>query len=350
MQRITKKLSKSSSYGLLLLGIFWVGTLLIVMKMQNIFTFQHDDSTVKTLAITQKTITSKEPITPLPVIIDIDTSKVALGFKLFNDKQLSADNTISCASCHDLSHGGVDNLPLSFGINHEQGSRNAPTVLNSGFNYRQFWDGRVATLEEQIDGPFLNPKEMATSWETIIKTLSASPDYRSLFNEIYGKKDITPVEVRDAIATFERALITPNSRFDLWLNGHETALSSPQKNGYKLFKSYGCVSCHHGINIGGAMFEKIGVFNDFYGKHPSDDKGRYEITHEEDALYEFKVPSLRNVALTKPYMHDGSVETLHDAIDLMAYHQLGIKLSEAEISDIEAFLNSLTGDKPSILK
>jgi cytochrome c peroxidase len=349
MQRIIKKLPKKF-YLLLLLGFFWIVALFFVMLMQNKFIPLSEDSTVKTLAAGQKKTISNEPITPLPVTLDLNLQKVTLGMKLFHDKQLSSNGTVSCATCHDLARGGVDNLPFSFGVNGAKGNRNAPTVFNSGFNYRQFWDGRAVTLEQQVDGPLQNEKEMATSWEVVIQKLSTSPDYPELFKRAYGKKHITPVEVRDAIAEFERALTTPNSRFDLWLNGQESALSASQKNGYKLFKSYGCVSCHHGINIGGSMFEKIGVFNEFYRTHPSEDTGRFAITSDENALYEFKVPSLRNVAQTQPYMHDSSVKTLHGAIDFMAHYQLGIKLSESEINDIEDFLNSLSGDKPSVLK
>jgi cytochrome c peroxidase len=351
MQRITKYFS-SKFYVLLVLGIIWITALFFLKSKQGDYVPKNEESTAQVFNQIQENENENvsEPITPLPEKLDLNPQKIALGFKLFNETQLSANNTISCATCHDLKRGGMDNLPLSHGMNNAVGERNAPTVLNSGFNFRQFWDGRAETLEQQVDGPLLNPKEMANSWDAVIKTLSNSAEYSTLFQEIYGKKDITPNEVREVIATFERALITPNSRFDLWLKGHDDALSTRQKNGYKLFKSYGCVSCHHGVNIGGAMFEKIGVFNDYYSTHSTLDKGRFNVTTDENSLYEFKIPTLRNVALTKPYMHDGSVETLRKAIDLMAYYQLGIKLSDSAITDIEDFLNSLTGDTPNVLK
>ncbi|MFI3123149.1 MAG: cytochrome-c peroxidase [Methylococcales bacterium] len=339
-------------YLFIVLGIVWICILAGLMVLQNIPPEIKDDPTLKTLAWIQRDINNQEPITPLPNPSGLDSDKIALGFKLFKDPILSHDNSIACTDCHDLQHGGADHVKFSFGINHAVGRRNTPTVFNSGFNYRQFWDGRASTLEEQIDGPILNPLEMGSSWEEMLIKLNASKYYAEQFQRIYGSKKVTADNVRDAIATFERSLVMTNSRFDKWLKGDSNALSTREKEGYRLFKSYGCSSCHQGVNIGGNMFERIGVFRDYYEEKSENvsDMGRFEITGLEDSRHEFKVPSLRNVTLTKPYFHDGSVETLHDAIDIMAIHQLGVKLSNSEIETIEDFLNSLVGEMPEVLK
>lgn len=194
---------------------------------------------------------------PLPQKIQLNPNKVALGQKLFHDVRLSSDNTISCASCHSLSTGGVDNRKLSIGIKGGVGSVNSPTVLNSGFNFVQFWDGRAATLEDQVDGPIHHPKEMGSNWKQIITKLQADQSYDTAFKNTY-KDGINSTNIKDAIATFDRSLITPNSRFDKFLRGDANAIDANEKNGYALFQSYGCASCHQGINLGGNMFEKWG--------------------------------------------------------------------------------------------
>ncbi len=334
-------------------GILWVIILIVAMVIKTIPPQIEKNATLDTLSLIQEnTRHIDEPITPLPEVNNLDTKKVALGFKLFLDPLLSHDNSISCSTCHDLKKGGVDNLPVSLGINNNKTSRNSPTVFNSGFNFKQFWDGRALTLEEQAEAPLLNPHEMGSSWKEILKKLSASPEYTRQFQDIYDENTITPKQVVDALATFERALVTTNSRFDLWLKGDEHTLSSRQKEGYKLFKSYGCISCHQGVNVGGNMFEQIGVFRDFFIEYPEKGKdlGRFEITHDLNQKHEFKVPSLRNVALTAPYLHDGSVNELHEMISIMAMYQLGVTLSDSEVDAIEDFLHSLTGETPKVIK
>lgn len=287
----------------------------------------------------------QEPITPIPLVMDLDPDKVALGRRLFNDTRLSNDNSISCASCHDLTKGGDDGLPYSIGIDGKEGSINAPTVFNSGFNFRQFWDGRAATLEDQIDFPMQNPDELGSTMAEIITKLNKDETYRRDFTEIY-QQEIKPEDVRNAIATFERSLITPNAKFDRYLRGDENALDEDELAGYQSFKNLGCISCHQGMNVGGNLYEKFGLANDYFaarGNVQKTDYGRYNITKVEHDRYEFRVPSLRNVELTAPYFHDASATTLEQAVVAMAKFQLGTSLSEDEISKIVKFLKTLTG-------
>jgi cytochrome c peroxidase len=287
---------------------------------------------------------SPEPISPIPLTVDLDARKVALGSVLFADPQLSHDDTVACATCHHLDTGGVDHLAHSVGINGAVGGRNAPTVFNSGLNFRQFWDGRAPTLEDQIDGPTAAPREMGSTWTEIIRKLDASPAYVTSFTGLYGG-GITSTAVKDAIATFERSLNTPNSRFDQFLRGDATAITRAEADGYAEFKSFGCVSCHQGTNVGGNMYQRFGVMEQL-GPSTSlaADPGRFKVTGDERDLHTFKVPSLRNVALTAPYFHDGSVTTLEGAVVIMGRYQLGRQLTSAEVEPLVAFLKTLTGE------
>ncbi|MFN0118486.1 MAG: cytochrome c peroxidase [Elusimicrobiota bacterium] len=290
-------------------------------------------------------ILMNEPIQPIPEKINLDTRKVALGNKLFNDVRLSKNNTISCASCHDIQSGGDDGKVVSAGINGVMGGINAPTVLNSGFNFKQFWDGRVETLEDQIDGPLMNVVEMGSHWPEVIGKLKSDDYYQKEFNLVY-QDIISEKNIKDAIATFERSLITPGCSLDQYLLGDKTALSPEEVQGYQLFKNLGCVSCHQGINVGGNMFEKMGAFGDYFkdrGNVGRSDYGRFNVTGDEKDRFKFKVPSLRNVELTAPYFHDGSAETLEKAVQVMAKYQLGRSLSNRELMFIVKFLKTLTG-------
>jgi cytochrome c peroxidase len=286
-----------------------------------------------------------EPIRPIPQMLPLDTRKVSLGQKLFQDSVLSHDNTISCASCHSLANGGTDHRVHSMGINQAEGEINAPTVFNSALHFKQFWDGRANTLEEQIDGPLLSQIEMGTAWPEILTKLRGSPEYPVAFSRIYSD-GIQAKNVKDAIAEFERSLITPNSRFDRFLRGDKNAITKSEMEGYRKFKSYGCVTCHEGVDVGGNMFQPLGVMGDFFGgrKLTRVDLGRFNVTHNDEDKFVFKVPSLRNVALTAPYFHDGSAKTLDDAVGTMATYQLGRDLSEEDLSQIVSFLKSLTGE------
>lgn len=289
---------------------------------------------------------SEEPIRPIPLTVKLDAKKVALGDKLFHDKRLSKDNTLACASCHGLDRGGVDGGVGSTGINGAKGPINAPTVFNSGFNFRQFWDGRANSLEEQAAGPIHNPKEMGSNWAEVLGKLSQDAALVATFKESYPD-GLQPKNVQDAIATFERSLITPNSRIDKYLRGDKTALKDDELRGYQLFKNYGCVACHQGVNVGGNMFQVFGVMGDYFAKRggaTEADLGRFNVTKNEADKHMFKVPSLRNVALTAPYFHDGSAKTLNDAVEVMFKFQLGRVAPQQDKELIVKFLHTLTGE------
>lgn len=295
--------------------------------------------------LNEKNESVRGEIQPIPLKVKLNYQKVELGKKLFHDPRLSYDNTISCASCHDLKQGGDDGLKFSIGINGQIGSVNAPTVLNSAFNFKQFWDGRANTLEEQAEQPIHHPKEMGSNWSQAIDKLSQDKNIVAEFEAIYTD-GLKSQNIQDVIAEFERSLITPNSSFDKYLRGDEQALTKEERHGYYLFKDMGCISCHKGVNVGGTMFQSMGKMSNYFkGKKISkSDFGRYNVTGKESDRFKFKVPSLRNVELTAPYFHDGSVETLEEAVDAMGYYQLGYKLTEREISLIVSFLKSLTGE------
>ncbi|MBI4322919.1 MAG: cytochrome-c peroxidase [Candidatus Omnitrophica bacterium] len=287
-----------------------------------------------------------EPIQPIPVRVTLDQRKVALGQRLFHDPQLSHDNTLACASCHDLRKGGTDRRARSIGINGALGEVNAPTVYNAAFNFKQFWDGRAETLEEQAAGPLHNPKEMGASWPEVIAKLTQDPGYVQTFKKLYPD-GISAASIADAIAAFERSLITPNARFDRFLRGDQEALTAEEREGYRLFKDLGCVVCHQGVNIGGNMFQTMGKMADYFanrGNIATADFGRYNVTGDERDRYKFKVPTLRNIALTAPYFHDATAQTLEEAIQTMAKYQLGVSLTAREVELLVAYLNTLTGE------
>ncbi len=286
-----------------------------------------------------------EPIQPIEAAIVTEPEKVELGKKLFFDPRLSRSGFISCNSCHNLGMGGSDNLPTSIGHNWQEGPINSPTVLNSSLSVAQFWDGRAASLEEQAAGPIANPMEMASSHVLAVDVLRSIPQYRDEFESIYGSEDITLGLVTDAIAAFERTLVTPNSRFDLWLKGDDNALSEQELAGYETFKSIGCTVCHNGPGLGGTSFQRMGIVEPYITSNPSE--GRVAVTGNDADRFAFKVPTLRNVELTYPYFHDGAYWRLEDAVDLMAKLQLGRELDQTSINDMTAFLKTLTGDQPS---
>ncbi len=289
---------------------------------------------------------ASEPLQPLPQKQSLSADKIALGQDLFFDKRLSKDNTMSCASCHDLAQGGADGKPVSEGVGGAMGNINAPTVFNSGFNFVQFWDGRADSLNSQMGGPINNPGELGASWQGVIAKLTADAQYVDRFKTIY-ESSIDEASIQDAIATYERSLITPNSRFDRYLNGAVDAISDEEKEGYALFKSLGCSACHQGRNVGGNMFQKFGVLRDYFaerGDVTKVDYGRFNVTGREEDRYFFKVPSLRNVELTAPYFHDASVDTLDGAVQVMAFYQLGRRITDRDRRRLVAFLKTLTGE------
>jgi cytochrome c peroxidase len=275
-------------------------------------------------------------------------AKVVLGREIFNDRRLSGTNSVACASCHDLKRGGDDGLQFSKGINGQLGLTNSPTVFNSSLNFRQFWDGRAEDLAEQVQGPIHNPVEMGTDWPEIVAKLGKDESFKARYSAVYGS-EIKPENLVDAIVEFEKTLITVDSPFDRYLRGEKSAMTETQIQGYKKFESFGCVACHQGRNIGGNMYQRLGVAENYFmhrGGSYASDLGRYNVTKKEEDKYLFRVPSLRNVELTAPYFHDGSVATLEEAVRKMARFQLGRTLTDQDISDLAAFLKSLTGKTP----
>ncbi len=287
-----------------------------------------------------------EPIEPIPAIGGYDMAKAELGKKLFFEPRLSKSGFISCNSCHNLSTGGADNLPSSIGHKWQLGPINSPTVLNARYNLAQFWDGRAKDLKDQAGGPIANPGEMASTHDLAIDILKSMPEYVSYFKEVYGDDAINIDRVTDSIATFEETLTTPGSRFDKWLNGDDKAITKTELKGYKLFKKKGCTACHNGIGVGGASFQKFGAVKPY--DRDTETLGRFNVTGEESDKYVFKVPLLRNIALTAPYFHDASTWDLREAVRTMGEYQLGIELSEKEIDRIVAFLKTLTGVQPAL--
>lgn len=287
-----------------------------------------------------------EPILPLPPPPALDPEKVALGRLLFHDPRLSADLSLSCASCHDLQRGGSDGRPVSVGVGGTLGDINAPSVLTAALNFRQFWDGRAASLEEQAGGPVVNPKEMAAAWPQVIARLQADDGLRERFARLYPD-GLNIDNVKSAIADFERSLPRP-SRFDRWLRGDARAISVDEEAGYRLFKKHGCVGCHQGSNVGGNLYQRFGVMAPHLlekTRFRSADLGRYNVTGRDEDRHVFKVPGLRNVALTAPYFHDGSVATLEEAVAIMGRYQLGLELDPRDVALIAAFLATLSGEQ-----
>ncbi len=297
---------------------------------------------------------SSEPIIPIKPASGLNQDKVSLGRALFNDPRLSSDNSISCASCHNLENGGADDTPVSVGVEGALGSANTPTVYNSSLNFVQFWNGRAADLSEQVNGPVHNPVEMNSNWQEIVGRLTQDAAIRQRFDNLYSD-GINGDNIRNAITEFERSLLTLNAPFDRWLKGDAAALSETQKQGYRLFKSYGCISCHQGTNVGGNMYAHFGAVKDISvyfserGTPLSDtDLGRYTATSDAADRYLFKVPSLRLASRTPPYFHDGSVNRLEDAIRIMGRFQLGREIPDEHIAAISAFIESLAGEHPEL--
>ncbi len=290
----------------------------------------------------------EEPLQALPPAPREDANRVALGRQLFAERRLSADGTVACVSCHILGQAGQDGRKVSLGVHQRAGSVNAPSVLNAGFNFVQFWDGRAATLEDQVSGPLTNPAEMGGDWARTLGFLKTDASYSAAFARAFGD-GVTETNIRSAFAAYERTLVTPDSRFDRWLRGEKGALSPDELAGYERFKSVGCVACHQGANVGGNMFQRFGVMGEYFvdrGHIEQADYGRFNVTHQEQDRFVFRVPSLRNVALTAPYFHDGSAATLEQAVATMAKYQLGQTLDAPSSAQIVAFLKTLTGRLP----
>jgi cytochrome c peroxidase len=268
----------------------------------------------------------QEPITPIPQPPAASPRKVALGERLFEDRRLSGNGTRACSSCHDTRTNGADGNRRDLALDGSALPFNTNTIFNAALSFRFNWEGGFRTLESQAEASLESPGIMGTKVDDVLGKLDADPEMARLFDEVYGHRP-DRVSLLDAIATYERSLLTPGSRFDRWLSGDATALSADEQNGYRLFKSLGCVSCHQGVNVGGNLFEKYGIFH-------SPTPARMEI---------LRVPSLRNVAVTPPYFHDGESSTLEGTVRRMGKAQLNQTLTDQQVEAIVAFLNTLTG-------
>lgn len=275
------------------------------------------------------------PITPIPtnpIPSPLEAQKIALGKQLFNDKRLSKYNNLACATCHDLHTGGTHP--------NAKGTINIPSIFNTQYNFKQFWDGRANSLEEAIKLSLFDPKGMNFNPKTDLPKLSKNKSY---------KTNLNTEEIISALASYLRTLNTPNAPFDQYLSGNTKALTDSQQKGYALFKSYGCISCHQGILVGGNLMQKFGIYNDYFitkQKIQDIDLGYYHVTKNPNDKFVFKVPSLRNIALTGPYLHDGSIDNLNEVIEKMAIYQLGRPITQQDVQLIAQFLYTLTGQIP----
>ncbi|MGZ8225724.1 MAG: cytochrome-c peroxidase [Methylococcaceae bacterium] len=290
-------------------------------------------------------------VAPGPADNETTPAKVALGQMLYHDPRLSSTGTVSCASCHNTMLGGEDNRPNSMGVNGQTGGRSAPTVWNSAFNAVQFWDGRAQSLEAQAAGPVTNPIEMGMkSWDDVVERLKSIHGYREAFEQAFGGDSISKDNATKAIAAYERTLITPNSPYDRYVSGETSALTEQQVRGMNKMQELGCTSCHSGPAFNGpGMFQRFPVHQNPYlaaQYHFSADKGLAEVSKNQADEHLWKVPTLRNIALTAPYFHNGAVTTLDKAVTVMGKLQLNKDLSKEEVEDIVAFLNALTGEFP----
>jgi cytochrome c peroxidase len=289
---------------------------------------------------------ANEPITPLPTVVDVDPQKARLGERLFNDPRLSRGDRLACSTCHRLDKGGDDDQRRTIGGDGTLLEFNTSTVFNAAMSFRLNWRGNFRTIEEQNEATLNGKALLGTGWGELLPKLSADPDYRESFASLYGGEPARD-SVLDALATFEKSLITPNARFDRYLRGEQDAISADEKEGYRLFKENGCIACHQGVNVGGNLFQKFGVFADPFAKQTEiteADLGRFSITDVESDRHVFRVPSLRNIAVTAPYFHDGRTASLEDAVKIMARNQLGRDLDASDLTLIVKFLGTLTGE------
>jgi len=292
------------------------------------------------------TIYAQSSITPIPKTLSYDKEQALLGKKLFQDPILSKDGSIACSSCHNLTTNGASKTPFSFGIKGKETKVNTPTVFNSVFNFVQFYNGRAKTLKEQAIQGMSEPTHIDITIKDVVAKLKTS-SYEKSFQQIFND-GLTQENFLSVIVEFEKALITPNSKFDNFLRGDTTVLNSQEKKGYKEFQKDGCINCHNGVNIGSNMYQKMGLFVPYRAEKTVN--GRYDITNRERDKFVYKVPSLRNIADTAPYFHDGGAKTLSDAVIKMYEHQLGKKVTKKEVSNIVAFLKTLSAPKPKILE
>ena len=320
----------------------FLGAVIILLLWRNVATIVPIVTTPQRIEVAQ----TDEPIQAIPQQIEVDPSKVTLGEKLFQDVRLSTNNQKSCLSCHNFSLGGTDRRAHSIGINGALTEVNTPTIFNARFNYRLNWNGKFTDLSSHLDALMSNPKVMGVRWPEAIRSLQQVPEYTRSFDRIYPD-GVTPTNIKDALVAYELSLNTPNSRFDRFLQGDKQALNQAEKEGYRLFKANGCVSCHQGVNMGGNMFQPFGIIGDYLtdrGNPTTADLGRFNVTQNDADRHVFRVPSLRNVAVTAPYFHDGSAQTLEEAVGKMTKYQLGRTLPTEQVKSIVQFLRTLTGE------
>jgi len=299
-----------------------------------------------TAAVAETEYNRQEPIFPIPTEIEVNEARAQLGEKLFIDVRLSKNKNVACSSCHQLSAGGDDNV--AFGISSSAGQHiiNTPSIFNARYNFRQNWNGSSNSLQEQIETVMSNHHEFNNQWDNVLTRLLKDETLTKEFNQAYND-GLSKNNIIDAIVEFENTLITPNARFDRYLRKEDNVMTEKEIDGYHVFKDLGCISCHQGINIGGNLYQKFGVFYNYLaerGNINQVDYGRMNNTNRQSDEFVFKVPSLRNVAVTAPYLHDGSAKTIEQAITIMGRTQLGRSLTENEIHLLKAFLNTLTGE------
>jgi cytochrome c peroxidase len=287
-----------------------------------------------------------QPLDPLPSEVEVNAAAVALGEELFRERLLSGDGKVACSDCHRADHGFADYGAHSVVEGRPPTQVNTPGMYNTRYLFKLNWAGRFETLEEHNDALMTNPNVMASSWEKAAENLAARPAYRARFLEVFPD-GITPGNVRAALLEYERSLITPNAPFDRYLRGETAAISAEARHGFALFKEYGCASCHQGAAVGGNMLQRFGVMRDYFserGDVKPPDYGKFNVTAREEDRFVFRVPSLRNVARTAPYFHDGSAATLERAVLVMARYQLGRELDSGAVAQIVAFLRTLGDD------
>jgi cytochrome c peroxidase len=328
-------------------GLYYSLLILLAILFANLWPqMQRPPTLMLSVQEPQEISLVNESIQPIPLERALDPKKVLLGEKLFQDVRLSKDNRVSCLTCHAFNMGGTDRRTHSLGVHSRVGEVNTPTIFNVRYNFRLNWNGKFETLTDHIEGLLTSPTGMDMSWDVLIQKLKQVPEYQRTFSQIYSD-GMTSSNIKDGLVVYEESLNTPNSRFDRFLRGDKQALAPTEQEGYRLFKEYGCASCHQGINAGGNLFQRFGVMGNYFadrGKITQADLGRFNVTQDPADRFVFRVPSLRNVAQTAPYFHDGTAQTLEQAIAVMAKYQLGRSLPVKHINRLAEFLKTLTGE------
>jgi len=339
---MTSKLPKD--YSLVLTFIVGLFSPVLALSQSNL------ETGLALISQAQRAVThaseAHEPITPIPLTIDVNPQRVELGRRLFEDKQLSSDGTKSCRSCHYMDKGGADGEQFSKSIDGGFRKKNSPSIYNVGLYTLYGWYGLSSNLENVAEAIIKSKKGLATNWPALISKVIQNPEYVRLFKASYTD-GIQPENIKNALAEYMRSLITPNSRFDKYLRGDEKALNEQEQEGYRLFKAYGCTSCHQGVAVGGNMVAPFNIFRNYLEKEKTIDQiefGRFNKTKDERDKYVFRVPSLRNVELTAPYFHDGSTTRLESAVDVMGRYMLGRDIPVEHRKQIAKFLKTLTGE------